>query len=105
MRHLKELREDHDMKQYDVAMLLKVSRAAYSQYETGRREMPYESLKTLSGYFGVSVDYLLDNTEFPSFPQDLNPEDVFLLRRIKALDERGRETLLSLLEFEESQKG
>ena len=59
---LRDLREDKDIKQKDIAELLKVHQTTYSDYELGRLNIPIASLHTLADYYGVSVDYLLGRT-------------------------------------------
>ena len=59
---LRDLREDKDLKQKDIAELLKVHQTTYSDYELGRLNIPIAALHTLADYFGVSVDYLLGRT-------------------------------------------
>ena len=56
---LAELREDHDLSQAEMAKILRVSQATYSRYETGRLDIPSQTLIALARYYGVSVDYLL----------------------------------------------
>lgn len=56
---LRDLREDHDMKQETVAKYLCVSQQAYSNYENGRREIPVTAVKALAKFYKVSTDYLL----------------------------------------------
>lgn len=56
---LRDLREDHDMKQKEVAAILGIDQRVYSTYETGKRDIPLHHLITLADYYHVSVDYLL----------------------------------------------
>lgn len=56
---LRDLREDHDMKQKEVAAILGIDQRVYSTYETGKRDIPLHHLMTLADYYHVSVDYLL----------------------------------------------
>ena len=56
---LRDLREDHDMKQKEVAALLGIDQRVYSNYETGKRDIPLHHLITLADYYKVSVDYIL----------------------------------------------
>lgn len=58
-RRLKDLREDKDLLQKDVAKLLGISQQYYSQYELGNYTMPVEMLITLSKEYNVSLDYLV----------------------------------------------
>ena len=56
---LRDLREDHDMKQKEVAALLEIDQRVYSNYETGKRDIPLHHLMVLADYYKVSVDYIL----------------------------------------------
>ena len=51
-----------DLKQRDIAELLKVHQTTYSDYELGRLNIPVAVLHTLADFYGVSVDYLLGRT-------------------------------------------
>ena len=59
---LRDLREDRDLKQRDVAGLLKIHQTTYSDYELGRLNIPIPVLHILADFYGVSVDYLLGRT-------------------------------------------
>lgn len=59
---IRNLREDRDLKQEDIARLLHCTQACYSNYETGKRDIPTEVLRTLADYYHVSIDYLLGQT-------------------------------------------
>lgn len=65
-RRLKDLREDHDMKQSDVAELLKIQQTVYSRYERGFQNIPLEHLLFLADYYHVSTDYILGRTDNPT---------------------------------------
>ena len=56
---LRDLREDRDMTQAQVASLLGIDQRVYSNYETGKREIPMRHLIVLADYYHVTVDYLL----------------------------------------------
>lgn len=60
IRRLRELREDHDMRQQDVADYLHCTQVCYSRYENGERELPIEYLIKLAELYRVSADYILD---------------------------------------------
>lgn len=60
---LKDIREDRDITQGEVAAFLHVKQNTYSQYENGKRGIPVETLVALSAYFDTSVDYLLGLTD------------------------------------------
>ena len=57
---LRDLREDHDLKQKEVARYLNVSQQTYSNYERGRRDIPVRVVVELAKYYKVSTDYLLN---------------------------------------------
>ena len=59
---LKDIREDADIKQQEVAEYLHIKQNTYSQYENGHRQLPIDVLIKLSVFFGVSTDYILDLT-------------------------------------------
>lgn len=61
-RRIRNLREDRDLKQQDLAKLLNCTQACYSNYENGKRDIPTEALHTLADFYYVSIDYLLDRT-------------------------------------------
>lgn len=60
---LRDLREDHDMKQKEVAAILGIDQRVYSNYEIGKREIPLHHLMTLADFYHVSVDYILGRKE------------------------------------------
>ena len=60
---LKDLREDHDLAQKQVAVLLGIDQRVYSNYELGKRSLPLRHLVTLAEYYHVSTDYLLGLTD------------------------------------------
>jgi len=62
---LRDLREDHDMKQRELAAYLNCSQQVYSNYELGQRDIPTDILIKLSELYCVSVDYLLGLTDNP----------------------------------------
>lgn len=62
---LKDLREDNDFLQKEIAEVLNCSQVCYSRYETGQRDIPLKALCKLSEYYNVSVDYILGLTDNP----------------------------------------
>ncbi len=62
LQRLKDLREDMDLQQADIAKLLKTTQPQYSRYETGERELPIRHLVTLADFYNVSADYILGRT-------------------------------------------
>ncbi len=62
---IRDLREDHDMKQRELARYLSCSQQVYSNYELGQRDIPTDVLIKLSSLYNVSVDYILGLTGNP----------------------------------------
>ena len=60
---LRELREDRDLKQAQIAAILGTTQQVYSRYEKGINEMPIRHLRTLCKYYQVSADYVLGLNE------------------------------------------
>ncbi len=60
---LRDLREDNDMSQKQVAAYLGIDQRVYNNYETGKRELPSRFLSPLAELYGTSVDYILGRTD------------------------------------------
>lgn len=59
---LKDMREDKDMNQTQVAKILGMSQTGYSKYETGENDIPTQVLIKLARFYNTSIDYLLGET-------------------------------------------
>lgn len=66
LKRLRDLREDHDLKQQDIANLLNIRQTVYSRYERGFQNLPLEHLITLAKFYKVSTDYILNLTDQPN---------------------------------------
>ena len=64
-RRIRDLREDKDLTQKDMAKYLNCSQQVYSNYELGQRDIPTEILIKLSFFYNVSVDYILGISDNP----------------------------------------
>lgn len=64
-KRIRDLREDKDLTQTDVAKVLGISQRSYSYYENGERTLTPEILIKLSKFHNVSIDYILGNTDNP----------------------------------------
>lgn len=62
-QHIKDLREDCDLTQQQIAELLHISQTTYSRYESGALDIPSSSLIALAKFYQTSVDYLLGLTQ------------------------------------------
>jgi transcriptional regulator with XRE-family HTH domain len=95
---LRELREDKDRTQAEIAEVLRITRACYSMYESGKRQVSYEALDILADYYKVSIDYLLGRQE--EKPIKISEEETELLKKFKSLDNRGKQNILALVNIE-----
>ncbi len=62
-RRIRDLREDSDLRQKDLAEYLHCTQVCYSQYETGKRDIPTRVLILLAAFYCTSTDYLLGLTD------------------------------------------
>ncbi len=62
-KRIRDLREDRDLTQTQVAQMLKMSQTGYSKYETGENDIPTAVLISLARFYNTSVDYLLEETD------------------------------------------
>lgn len=62
-RRIRDLREDRDLTQKQIAQILGMSQTGYSKYETGENDIPTQILIKLADFYGTSTDYLLGRTD------------------------------------------
>lgn len=60
---IRDMREDHDLTQTQLAKLLDMSQTGYSKYETGENDIPVDILKKLADLYHTSIDYLVGRTD------------------------------------------
>ena len=65
-KRIRDLREDHDLTQRQVAEFLKMPQPQYYRYESGYRDIPTDMLILLADFYNTSVDYILGRTDDPS---------------------------------------
>ncbi len=63
-KRIRDLREDSDLNQTQIAKILGMSQTGYSKYETGENDIPTAILIKLSRYYNVSIDYILGESDF-----------------------------------------
>lgn len=70
IERLKEIREDRDLLQKDIAKVLNIPQQNYSRYELGIIKMPIEKYEILADFYNVSIDYLIGRTDIKTpFPR------------------------------------
>lgn len=78
-RRIRDLREDHDLNQQDLASILNITQSTYSRYESGLYDVPTDILIKLADFYNTSIDYLLERTDnplpYPSLLQKENTND------------------------------
>ena len=65
-KRLKDLREDHELLQSDVAKILDTTQKQYSRWETGEFEIPFHNVIKLAKYYNVTIDFIAGLTDTPS---------------------------------------
>ena len=64
-QRIRDLREDHDLTQRQIAQILGMSQTGYSKYETGENDIPTAILIKLARFYNTSIDFLLGETDCP----------------------------------------
>ncbi|MFJ3332411.1 helix-turn-helix domain-containing protein [Enterococcus sp. NPDC086594] len=62
-QRIRDLREDNDLTQHQIATLLNISQSTYSRYENGELDIPIQMLIKLANYYNTSLDYLVNLTD------------------------------------------
>lgn len=106
---LKDLREDMDLSQSEIANQINTTQSYYAQYENGRRAIPFERVIELAKYYNVSLDYIAGRTNDKKglTRSELSDIDTELLSKFHLLSDNGKGKLLErldiILESEEQQ--
>ena len=62
-QRIRDLREDRDISQKEIAQYLNIKQNTYSRYETGDRAIPLDTMDQLAAFYNTSVDYLMGRTD------------------------------------------
>lgn len=108
-QRLRDIREDMDLKQEELANKLNMTRQQYQLYESGKREIPFHSVIELAGIFGISIDYIAGRTNDKKglTRSELSQEEKELIKKYRTLSVRRQGRLaerLDMLEHEERQE-
>lgn len=102
---LRNLREDEDLKQIDIAKFLHITQQTYSNYENGKTEIPLNHLIKLSDFYNVSTNFLLGRISYKNNLKSLN-QPLFnnitygdLLNKISKLDKNKLYSLIDFLNY------
>ena len=69
IRRIRDLREDSDKKQIELAKYLNIDQSTYSDYETGKINIPIEQIIKIADFYNVSLDYLVGRDDVPNRKQ------------------------------------
>ena len=97
---IKDLREDSDKKQTEVAEIIEVSEAQYRRYEQGKNTLPFDKAVLLSNYYNVSLDYLagLTNDKGGLHCNFLDSEEKKLLQGFAELKQDDKNFILQMID-------
>ena len=103
MNKLRDLREDRDLKQSDVARVLGISQQYYQRYESEKNEIPLRHLITLARFYNVSVDYMIGLSDDPAplynEKHSLTKYAAFI-KRFEDSEEKIKKAIYTLLEYD-----
>lgn len=99
MNRLRELRIERNLLQSDIAKIIDKGERTVGFYETGERDMGTDTLKKLSEYFNVSIDYLLGKSDIRNPERiNINEIDVAFSSGIKGLNKENQEIAKNIIE-------
>lgn len=100
---LRDLRNDKDMTQSEVADIIKTSANYYGEYENGKREIPIDRILLLAEFYNVSLDYITRRTNVKSVatnenvPTKYKPDETALISMYKTLSDRQKRAIHELV--------
>ena len=97
-KRLKELRAKNGLTQATFAEEFSISKGTIAMWETGKRTPDIETIKQIAEYFGVSVDYLVDNEKQDTSEQLKDDRIVVLARHLQEIPDEDRASLIDNLE-------
>lgn len=99
-KRIKDLREDNDKLQKEIAIDLDTNVTQYQRYENGKREPPFNFIILLANYYNVSLDYIAERTnDKKGFNKsDLPDAEVDLLKKFRSLSEQQQGIILGRIE-------
>ena len=106
-QRIRDLREDADKTQTEIAAYLGTTAQYYGKYEKGERELPFSRAVLLANFYDVSLDYLAGRTNLPKNPHGITIADdaLLVLQKYTALTERNKGRLEQFLDtLSEQQK-
>lgn len=97
MEHLRNIREDANLRQCDVANILGINRSTYTSYEIERDTIPINHLNNLCNYFDVSIDYIMGLSKTKQYENSLPNIDITKEKeRLKILRQENKLTQIEI---------
>lgn len=101
---LKKLRSTQNLSQQELADKLNISRGTYAHYEINKRQPDYNTLKKISDFFNVSIDYLITGNEHTNSPDEmwrefLDPKTQIFFKDLQNAPEEKIDELIRFWEF------
>ena len=99
MHRLRDLREDKDLLQKDIAEIIGTTSNYYGDYEKGKRLIPIDRLLVLANYYNVSLDYITGRTNEKKglTKSDMSNEETDIIKKYRSLNEKRQGILLGTL--------
>nr|DAQ35482.1 MAG TPA: Helix-turn-helix XRE-family like protein [Inoviridae sp.] len=97
---IRDLKEDRDMKQSDIAKIINMSDKQYARYERGETDVPLQVAITLADFYNVSLDYIAGRTNDKRglTRSELSDEETELIKKYRSLSEGGRNRILERMD-------
>lgn len=97
---IRDLKEDRDMKQSDIAKIINMSDKQYARYERGETDVPLQVAITLADFYNVSLDYIAGRTNDKRglTRSELSDEETELIKKYRSLSEGGKSRILERME-------
>lgn len=95
-KRIKDLREDRDLKQSEIAKILNTTQSYYAQYENGKRQIPFERMVDIAEFYDVSLDYIAGRTNDKKglSKSNMSSKETDIIKKFRYLnDERKGEVL------------
>lgn len=104
---LRTLRTNKGLSQLEFSKQIKISKSAVNMYERGEREPSFEVLEIIADYFNVDLDYLLGKSDCENKNRiviephhEINSSEYMIIEKFRALDDRGKSAVLTVLNHE-----
>lgn len=91
-KRIKDLREDRDLKQSEIAKILNTTQSYYAQYENGKRQIPFERMVDIAEFYDVSLDYIAGRTNDKKglSKSNMSVEETDIIKKFRSLSERRK---------------